>query len=159
MCAAHRYVENRRVKQALDKWGFDAPLAVPVGTKKITRQGTGIFIPYRPTPLNPRHSAPNCGRFIMHAKPKAKACGCSPFQTGPNWISGNTSIWKASKSYPLFLGPAPNGERDGLILMVDDDRFPLRDGETPVMRSIRFRTLGCYPLTGAVNQTRKHCPK
>ena len=41
-------------------------------------------------------------------------------------------------------------ERDGLILMVDDDRFPLEPGEKPVMRSIRFRTLGCYPLTGAV---------
>jgi sulfate adenylyltransferase subunit 2 len=40
-------------------------------------------------------------------------------------------------------------ERDGLILMVDDDRFPL-DGETPVMRKVRFRTLGCYPLSGAV---------
>jgi sulfate adenylyltransferase subunit 2 len=39
--------------------------------------------------------------------------------------------------------------RDGLLLMVDDDRFPL-NGETPVTRSIRFRTLGCYPLTGAV---------
>jgi sulfate adenylyltransferase subunit 2 len=41
-------------------------------------------------------------------------------------------------------------ERDGLLLMVDDDRFPLAAGEKPVMRSIRFRTLGCYPLTGAV---------
>ena len=41
-------------------------------------------------------------------------------------------------------------ERDGLLLMVDDERFPLEPGETPVMRSIRFRTLGCYPLTGAV---------
>ena len=41
-------------------------------------------------------------------------------------------------------------ERDGLLLMVDDDRFPLLPGETPVERSVRFRTLGCYPLTGAV---------
>jgi sulfate adenylyltransferase subunit 2 len=41
-------------------------------------------------------------------------------------------------------------ERDGLILMVDDDRFPLAPGEVPVTRSIRFRTLGCYPLSGAV---------
>ena len=40
--------------------------------------------------------------------------------------------------------------RDGLILMIDDHRFPLEEGEKPVMRSIRFRTLGCYPLTGAV---------
>jgi sulfate adenylyltransferase subunit 2 len=43
--------------------------------------------------------------------------------------------------------------------MVDDDRFPLREGETPVMRSIRFRTLGCYPLTGAVESTAKTLPE
>ena len=49
-----------------------------------------------------------------------------------------------------FAAPRPTVERDGLILMVDDDRFPLNDGETVVERSIRFRTLGCYPLTGAV---------
>ena len=52
---------------------------------------------------------------------------------------------------PLYLAaPRPTVERDGLLLMVDDDRFPLRKGEVPVQRSIRFRTLGCYPLTGAI---------
>ncbi len=49
-----------------------------------------------------------------------------------------------------FAAKRPTVERDGLILMVDDDRFPLKPGEVPVERSIRFRTLGCYPLTGAV---------
>ena len=49
-----------------------------------------------------------------------------------------------------FAAPRPTVERDGLIIMVDDERFPLKPGETPVMRSVRFRTLGCYPLTGAV---------
>jgi sulfate adenylyltransferase subunit 2 len=49
-----------------------------------------------------------------------------------------------------FAGKRPTVERDGMLLMVDDDRFPLRPGEVPVERSIRFRTLGCYPLTGAV---------
>ena len=44
----------------------------------------------------------------------------------------------------------PTVERDGLIIMVDDNRFPFHVGEKPVMRSIRFRTLGCYPLTGAI---------
>jgi sulfate adenylyltransferase subunit 2 len=44
----------------------------------------------------------------------------------------------------------PVVERDGALIMVDDDRMPLRDGEQPVMRRVRFRTLGCYPLTGAV---------
>ncbi|HWU31962.1 MAG TPA: sulfate adenylyltransferase subunit CysD, partial [Marmoricola sp.] len=52
---------------------------------------------------------------------------------------------------PLYLAaPRPVVERDGVLLMVDDDRFPLLPGETPQLRSIRFRTLGCYPLTGAV---------
>ena len=52
---------------------------------------------------------------------------------------------------PLYFAASrPTVERDGLILMVDDDRFPLETGEKPIMRSIRFRTLGCYPLTGAV---------
>ena len=49
-----------------------------------------------------------------------------------------------------FAAKRPTVERDGLLLMVDDDRFPLEPGEVPVERSIRFRTLGCYPLTGAV---------
>jgi sulfate adenylyltransferase subunit 2 len=50
-------------------------------------------------------------------------------------------------------------KRDGLLLMVDDDRFRLRPGETPVERSIRFRTLGCYPLTGAVESTATTLPE
>jgi sulfate adenylyltransferase subunit 2 len=49
-----------------------------------------------------------------------------------------------------FSAPRPTVERDGLLLMVDDERFRLSDGEEPVERSVRFRTLGCYPLTGAV---------
>ena len=61
---------------------------------------------------------------------------------------------------PLYMAePRPTVERDGMLLMVDDDRFPLRDGEEPVMRSIRFRTLGCYPLTGAVESTAKTLPE
>ena len=49
-----------------------------------------------------------------------------------------------------FAAPRPTVERDGLLLMVDDERFRLKPGEEPVIRSIRCRTLGCYPLTGAV---------
>jgi 3'-phosphoadenosine 5'-phosphosulfate sulfotransferase (PAPS reductase)/FAD synthetase len=56
-----------------------------------------------------------------------------------------------------FAAERPTVERDGMLLMVDDDRFPLRPGEEPVMRSIRFRTLGCYPLTGAVESRPPRC--
>ena len=58
-----------------------------------------------------------------------------------------------------FSAPRPTVERDGLLLMVDDERFPLQEGEEPVMRSIRFRTLGCYPLTGAVESTAATLPE
>ncbi len=58
-----------------------------------------------------------------------------------------------------FSAPRPTVERDGLLLMVDDDRFRLKPGEEPVTRSIRFRTLGCYPLTGAVESEAKTLPE
>ena len=58
-----------------------------------------------------------------------------------------------------FAAKRPTVERDGLILMVDDDRFPLEPGEAPVERSIRFRTLGCYPLTGAVESEAATLPE
>ena len=53
----------------------------------------------------------------------------------------------------LFRSERPVVERDGNLIMVDDDRFPLKDGEVPQMKSVRFRTLGCYPLTGGIEST------
>ena len=50
-------------------------------------------------------------------------------------------------------------ERDGVLIMVDDDRMPLNEGETPEIKSVRFRTLGCYPLTGAVESTAATLPE
>ena len=58
-----------------------------------------------------------------------------------------------------FAAERPTVERDGMLLMVDDARFPLRSGEEPVLRSIRFRTLGCYPLTGAVESRATTLPE
>src|SRR4029077_5178409 len=60
---------------------------------------------------------------------------------------------------PLYFAASrPTVQRDGLILMVDDDRFRFLPGEKPARRSIRFRTLGCYPLTGAIESTAKTLP-
>lgn len=61
---------------------------------------------------------------------------------------------------PLYFSkPRPVVERDGLLIMVDGDRFPLREGEEPQMKSVRFRTLGCYPLTGAVESEASTLPE
>ena len=74
-----------------------------------------------------------------------------------NWTE--LDIWKyiQRESVPIpdlyFSKPRPVVERDGTLIMVDDERFPLRDGETPEMKMVRFRTLGCYPLSGAVEST------
>jgi sulfate adenylyltransferase subunit 2 len=58
-----------------------------------------------------------------------------------------------------FAAKRPVVQRDGLTIMVDDDRFPLRPGEVPEMKSVRFRTLGCYPLTGAVESEATTLPQ
>ena len=61
---------------------------------------------------------------------------------------------------PLYFSkPRPVVERDGVLIMVDDDRIPLNDGETPEMKNVRFRTLGCYPLTGAVESEADTLPQ
>jgi sulfate adenylyltransferase subunit 2 len=84
-------------------------------------------------------------------KSKSESIRCFPIS---NWTE--LDIWQYIQIndipiVPLyFAAPRPTVERGGMLLMVDDDRFPLMDGETAVMRSVRFRTLGCYPLTGAV---------
>ncbi len=61
---------------------------------------------------------------------------------------------------PLYYSAKrPVVERDGVLVMVDDERMPLQDGETPMMKDVRFRTLGCYPLTGAVESTADNLPE
>ena len=74
-----------------------------------------------------------------------------------NWTEKD--IWQYIKRenieiVPLyFAAERPVVERDGNLIMVDDDRFPLKEGEVPQMKSVRFRTLGCYPLTGGIEST------
>src|SRR3546814_2481084 len=93
---------------------------------------------------------------------KAKGVSIRVFPIS-NWTE--LDIWQyiACEQIPIvplyFAAPRPTVERDGLLLMVDDDRFPLRPGEVPVERSIRFRTLGCYPLTGAVESEEATLPE
>ena len=71
-----------------------------------------------------------------------------------NWTELDIWLYLLREEIPIvplyFAAERPVVERDGMLIMVDDDRLPLREGETPQMRKVRFRTLGCYPLTGAV---------
>jgi len=140
------------LKQALDLHGFDAAFGGARRDEEKSRAKERIFS-FRTNShgWDPKNQRPELWNLYNARKSKGESIRVFPLS---NWTE--LDIWQyimAEKIeiVPLYLAAKrPTVERDGLLLMVDDDRFPLGDGEEPVMRSIRFRTLGCYPLTGAV---------
>jgi len=129
------------LKQALDKYGFDVAFG---GARRD----------------DPKNQRPELWRLYNAKKAKGESIRVFPIS---NWTE--LDIWQYIhlENIPIvplyFSAPRPTVTRDGLILMVDDERFPLKPGETPEMRSIRFRTLGCYPLTGAVESKAATLPE
>ena len=140
------------LKQALDKHGFDAAFGGARRDEEKSRAKERVFS-FRTAQHRWEPKAQRPELWSLYNARKAKGEGMRVFPLS-NWTE--LDIWQyihleGIEIVPLyFAAPRPTVERDGLILMVDDDRFPLEPGEEPVMRSIRFRTLGCYPLTGAV---------
>ncbi len=149
------------LKQALDKWGFDAAFGGARRDEEKSRAKERVFS-FRTAQhrWEPKAQRPELWSLYNARKAKGESMRVFPIS---NWTE--LDIWQyihleGIEIVPLyFSAPRPTVERDGLILMVDDDRFPLRDGETLVMRSIRFRTLGCYPLTGAVESNAQTLPE
>ena len=140
------------LKQALDKWGFDAAFGGARRDEEKSRAKERVFsFRSQNHRWDPKNQRPELWHLYNARKNKGESMRVFPIS---NWTE--LDIWQyihleGIRIVPLyFAAPRPTVERDGLILMVDDDRFPLRPGEQPQMRSVRFRTLGCYPLTGAV---------
>lgn len=140
------------LKQALDKYGFDAAFGGARRDEEKSRAKERVFS-FRSADhrWDPKNQRPELWNLYNAKKAKGESLRVFPMS---NWTE--LDIWQYIQLenieiVPLyFAAPRPTVERDGLLLMVDDERFPLRAGETPQMCSIRFRTLGCYPLTGAV---------
>ncbi len=140
------------LKQALDHYGFDAAFGGARRDEEKSRAKERVFS-FRTAShgWDPKNQRPELWNLYNARKNKGESIRVFPIS---NWTE--LDVWQYIQLegidiVPLYLAaPRPTVERDGLLLMVDDDRFPLREGETPVMRSVRFRTLGCYPLTGAV---------
>ena len=149
------------LKQALDLHGFDAAFGGARRDEEKSRAKERVFsfrtVNHRWDPKNQR---PELWHLYNARKAKGESMRVFPIS---NWTE--LDIWQyihleGIEIVPLyFSAPRPTVERDGLILMVDDERFKLAPGETPKMRSIRFRTLGCYPLTGAVESEAKTLPE
>jgi sulfate adenylyltransferase subunit 2 len=140
------------LKQALDKYGFDAAFGGARRDEEKSRAKERVFS-FRSAShrWDPKNQRPELWNLYNAMKAPGESIRVFPIS---NWTE--LDIWQyiQAEDIPIvplyFAAPRPTVERDGLLLMVDDERFPLRDGEVPVDRSIRFRTLGCYPLTGAV---------
>jgi sulfate adenylyltransferase subunit 2 len=143
------------LKQALDLYGFDVAFGGARRDEEASRAKERVFS-FRSAHhrWDPKNQRPELWRLYNAKKGNGESIRAFPIS---NWTE--LDIWhyihlQGIPIVPLYLAaPRPTVERDGLLLMVDDDRFPLRPGETPAVRSIRFRTLGCYPLTGAVEST------
>ena len=140
------------LKQALDKHGFDAAFGGARRDEEASRAKERVFS-FRTAQhrWDPKTQRPELWSLYNARTAAGESIRVFPLS---NWTE--LDIWQyihleGIDIVPLyFAAPRPTVERDGLLLMVDDDRFPLVAREKPVMRSIRFRTLGCYPLTGAV---------
>ena len=145
------------LKQALDLHGFDVAFGGARRDEEKSRAKERIFSFRTGTHgWDPKKQRPELWNLYNAKKAKGESIRVFPIS---NWTE--LDIWQyiARENIPIvplyFAAPRPTVERDGLLLMVDDDRFPLLPGETPVERSVRFRTLGCYPLTGAVESEAK----
>jgi sulfate adenylyltransferase subunit 2 len=140
------------LKQALDKHGFDAAFGGARRDEEKSRAKERIFS-FRDTRhrWDPKNQRPELWNLYNARKNKGESIRVFPLS---NWTE--LDIWQYihSESIPIvplyFAAPRPIVWRDGQIIMVDDDRMRLNPGEVPEMRNIRFRTLGCYPLTGAI---------
>jgi sulfate adenylyltransferase subunit 2 len=149
------------LKQALDLYNFDVAFGGARRDEEKSRAKERIFS-FRSANhrWDPKNQRPELWRLYNARKAKGESIRVFPIS---NWTE--LDIWQYIhlENIPIvplyFAAKRPTVERDGLLLMVDDDRFPLKPGETPIDRSIRFRTLGCYPLTGAVESEAATLPQ
>ena len=140
------------LKQALSEHGFDAAFGGARRDEEKSRAKERVFS-FRSAAQrwDPRQQRPELWRLYNARHGRGESLRVFPLS---NWTE--LDVWQyihreSIPIVPLYLAaPRPTVVRDGLILMVDDERFRLLPGEVPVTRNIRFRTLGCYPLSGAV---------
>jgi sulfate adenylyltransferase subunit 2 len=148
-------MKTQALKQALNKYGFTAAFGGGRRDEEKSRAKERIFS-FRNSAhaWDPKNQRPEMWKLYNTKINKGESIRIFPIS---NWTEKD--IWQYIKRenidiVPLyFAAPRPVVVRDGNIIMVDDERFPLREGEKPEIKSVRFRTLGCYPLTGGIEST------
>ncbi|GHC30460.1 sulfate adenylyltransferase subunit 2 [Kushneria pakistanensis] len=145
-------MKTQSLKQALDKYGFDAAFGGARRDEEASRAKERVYS-FRDQyhRWDPKNQRPELWSLYNGHINKGESIRVFPLS---NWTE--LDIWQYIylESIPIvplyYSAKRPVVERDGTLIMVDDERMPLNEGEVPEMKSVRFRTLGCYPLTGAV---------
>ena len=145
-------MKTQALKKALDQYGFDAAFGGARRDEEKSRAKERVvslrFAQHR---WDPKQQRPELWRLYNARTRKGESIRVFPLS---NWTE--LDIWQYIhlENIPVvrlyFAEPRPVVRRDGALIMVDDDRMPLEPGETPEMKNVRFRTLGCYPLSGAI---------
>jgi sulfate adenylyltransferase subunit 2 len=149
------------LKQALDKYQFDVAFGGARRDEEKSRAKERIFS-FRTSKhrWDPKNQRPELWNIYNSRKNAGESIRVFPLS---NWTE--LDIWQyihleKIPIVPLYLSKErPVVERDGTLILVDDERLPLKSGEKPMMKSVRFRTLGCYPLSGAVESEATTLPK
>jgi sulfate adenylyltransferase subunit 2 len=153
-------MKTQALKQALDLHGFDAAFGGARRDEEKSRAKERIFS-FRSAQhrWDPKNQRPELWRIYNARKHKSESIRVFPMS---NWTE--LDIWQYIylRDIPIvplyFAAERPVVERDGTLIMVDDERMPLHAGEKPMMKKVRFRTLGCYPLTGAIESSADTLP-
>jgi sulfate adenylyltransferase subunit 2 len=153
--------KTQGLKQALDKYGFDAAFGGARRDEEKSRAKERIFSFRTVTHhWDPKNQRPELWRLYNARKNKGESIRVFPIS---NWTE--LDIWQYihRENIPIvplyFAAKRPVVDRDGVLIMVDDERMPLKPGEEPTEKMVRFRTLGCYPLTGAVESEATTLPQ
>ncbi|MDJ0614415.1 MAG: sulfate adenylyltransferase subunit CysD [Rhizobiaceae bacterium] len=153
-------MKTEALKQALNKYKFDVAFGGARRDEEKSRAKERIFS-FRTSDhrWDPKNQRPELWKLYNTRKAPDESIRVFPIS---NWTE--LDVWQYIHLEKIDLVPLyfaaerPVVKRDGTLIMVDDDRMPLEDGETPKMKMVRFRTLGCYPLTGAIESGAKTLP-
>jgi len=153
-------MKTQALKQALDKYGFDAAFGGARRDEEKSRAKERIFS-FRSAQhrWDPKNQRPELWHIYNARKHKGESIRVFPMS---NWTE--LDIWQYIylREIPIvplyYAAERPVVERDGTLIMVDDERMPLYPGEQPTKKKVRFRTLGCYPLTGAIESSADTLP-
>ena len=153
-------MKTQALKQALDKYTFDVAFGGARRDEEKSRAKERVFS-FRTNKhqWDPKSQRPELWNIYNAKKHKGESIRVFPLS---NWTELDVWQYIYRESIPIvplyFSEKRPVVERNGVLILVDDDRLPLNEGETPMFKDIRFRTLGCYPLTGAVESNAKTLP-